>query len=103
MCLLFFLSALGVLGVTLEPRSLAALALEAAALAASAFFVAYAKLLGDMNCDNKIDIIDVATVAYAYNTRPGDARWNLIADLDNDGVVDITDVATVAFYYGTSA
>ena len=70
---------------------------------ASAFFVAYAKLLGDMNCDNKIDIIDVATVAYAYNTRPGDARWNLIADLDNDGVVDITDVATVAFYYGTSA
>ncbi len=66
------------------------------------FFVAFAKLLGDVNGDNKVDIQDAALVAYAYNTRPGDARWNPSADLDNNGVVNITDVAIVAFYYGTS-
>ncbi len=69
----------------------------------SAFFIAYARLLGDLDGDNKVDIVDVATVALAYNTTPGDARWNPIVDLDNDGVVDITDVATVAFYYGASS
>ncbi len=68
----------------------------------SAFFIAYAKLLGDVNGDNKIDIVDVATIAYAYNTSPGNARWNTNADLDNNGVVNIMDVAIVAFYYGTS-
>ncbi len=69
----------------------------------SAFFIAYAKLLGDVNGDNKIDILDVALVAYAYGSRTGDLRWNPAADLDNDGVIDIGDVAIVAFYYGTSA
>ncbi len=68
----------------------------------SGFFIAYAKLLGDVNGDNKIDIVDVATVAYAYNTRPGDARWNANADLDSNGVVDINDVATVGLYWGTN-
>ncbi len=68
----------------------------------SGSFLAFAKLLGDVNGDNKIDIQDAALVAYAYNTRPGDARWNPFADLDNDGVVDINDLAIVALYYGTS-
>ncbi len=69
---------------------------------ASAFFIAYAKLLGDVNGDNKIDIRDVAIVAYEYGSRKGDTRWNPAADFDNDGVIDIGDVAIVAFYYGTS-
>ena len=68
----------------------------------SASFIAYAKLLGDVNSDGKIDIVDVAIIAHAFNTRPGDARWNASADLDNDSVVDINDVATVALYFGTS-
>ncbi len=66
------------------------------------FFTAYAKLLGDVNGDNKVDIRDVALVAYAYASRTGDTRWNPAADFNNDGVIDINDVAIVALYYGTS-
>ncbi len=68
-----------------------------------AFFIAYAKVLGDVNGDFKVDIFDVALVAFAYGSRPGDSTWNSAADLTNDGVIDIQDVAMVAFYYGTHA
>ncbi len=56
-----------------------------------------------MNGDFKVDIFDIALVAYSYNTRPGDARWDPALDLTGIGVIDILDVAFVAYYYGTHA
>jgi hypothetical protein len=50
--------------------------------------------------DGKCDIIDVAFVAVAYGTRPGDPNWNPQADLNSDGIINIIDVATVAYDYG---
>ncbi len=61
------------------------------------------KLPGDVNHDNKVDILDAALVAFAYGSRPGEPRWNPSADLDYDGIVDIKDTAIIALYYGTSA
>ena len=64
------------------------------------------KLYGDMDGNGKIDITDVATVAKAFGTRPGDLRWNPAADLTGpiplvpDGKVDITDVALVSKAFG---
>ncbi len=75
---------------------------EASAFA-SAFFVAYAKVVGDVNGDFKVDVLDAALLAYSYGTRPGDAKWNPNADFDNNGVIDILDAAQVAAYYGTSS
>ncbi len=66
------------------------------------------KLIGDMNSDGKIDITDVATVAKAFGTQPGNPRWNPAADLSGptplvpDGKVDISDVALVAKEFGMS-
>jgi len=57
-------------------------------------------LIGDVNSDEKIDILDIAIVAKAYGAKEGDPNWNVIADLDDDGMIDILDIATVAKDYG---
>ena len=71
--------------------------------AISAFFIAHAKVLGDVNGDFRVDIFDAAILAHAYGSREEDPRWNPAADLDNNQVVNILDAAQVAFYYGTKA
>ncbi len=67
------------------------------------FFTAYAKVVGDINGDFKVDIVDAFLLLNAYNTRPGDARWNPAADLNNDGVVDFRDATILSQWYGTSS
>jgi hypothetical protein len=67
----------------------------------SASFIAYAKVLGDVDGDMSVDISDLAKVARAFGSRPGDANWNPNADLANAGVVDITDLSTVAYWFGS--
>ncbi len=54
----------------------------------------------DLNHDGRIDIVDVATVAFSFDSVAGSSRFNAAADLNADGRVDITDVATVAFDFG---
>jgi hypothetical protein len=56
----------------------------------------------DINKDRTVDILDIAIVAKAYGTRPGDKNWNSIADLDKSGEIDIIDIAMVAKDYGKS-
>jgi hypothetical protein len=56
--------------------------------------------LTDLNRDGKVDIRDLATVAIAFGSFPGNPRWNPIADLDNDGKIDTRDLATEAKDYG---
>jgi hypothetical protein len=55
-----------------------------------------ARASSDLNNDGIVNMIDIATVAAAFKTKSGDARWNPIADLNQDNVVNIVDVATVA-------
>jgi hypothetical protein len=57
-------------------------------------------LITDINGDGTVDITDVAMVAYAYASTPGDPRWDDRCDLNNDLIIDITDVAMVAYDYG---
>lgn len=57
-------------------------------------------LVGDLNGDCKVDILDIATIAVAFDTVDGDARWNAEADLNGDGRVDIVDVAMAASNLG---
>ncbi len=71
-------------------------------LTQSPFFTAYAKVVGDVNGDFKVDILDVALVAYSFGTKKNQARWNAAADINSDGVIDILDVALSAYYFGTS-
>lgn len=81
-----------------EPQDLEA-HIKVTTLAALRVIPSYV-LLTDLNKDGKINIIDLFIVATAFNTRPGDARWNVVADVNNDGVVDITDVWSIARDFG---
>jgi hypothetical protein len=56
--------------------------------------------LGDLDRDCRVDIVDVATVAFAFGSTPSSPSWNPYADLNNDGTVNIVDVATAAFHFG---
>ena len=60
----------------------------------------YVPSAGDLNLDGKVDVKDVAAVAEAYGSHPGDARWNPIADINRDDRIDVRDVALVCRNYG---
>ena len=58
--------------------------------------------LGDINDDDKVDILDLVLVAHAYGSKPGDANWNALADLTPQlGVIDILDIVTLAYHYAS--
>jgi hypothetical protein len=57
----------------------------------------------DLNQDGIVNIIDIAIVARAFGSRPGDPNWNATADMDKNGWINIIDVATVARDYGKTA
>jgi len=54
---------------------------------------------GDINGDGKVNLSDLALLAMAYNTKPGDAKWNPNADIKSDGRVDLADLAVLARNY----
>ena len=54
----------------------------------------------DLDENGEIDIIDVVTVAKAFDSHPGDEGWNPKADFDNNGVIDIFDVVKVTKEFG---
>jgi hypothetical protein len=54
----------------------------------------------DLDANGVVNIIDVAIVARAFGSRPGDEKWNQNADLDNNGIINIIDVAAVAKDFG---
>jgi parallel beta-helix repeat protein len=59
------------------------------------------RLTTDLNNDGVVNIIDIALVAKAYGTRPGDKNWNPIADVaESYGEIDIIDIAMVARDFG---
>jgi rhodanese-related sulfurtransferase len=57
-------------------------------------------ILGDVDGNGKVNIIDIATMARAYCSHPGDPRWNPCLDLDDDGHIGILDIAKSARNYG---
>ncbi len=74
---------------------------NAASNTATPSFTAFAKLVGDVNGDVKVNILDAALAALAYGTKQGDKLFNPSADLNSDKVIDILDMAIIAYYYGS--
>lgn len=60
------------------------------------------KLLGDVNGDRVINMIDVVVVIQAFGTYEGHARWIPEADLNFDGKVDMKDITLVLSNFGKS-
>jgi len=62
-----------------------------------------AHLLGDLNLDGVVDILDAVQAASAFGSHPGDPGWNDQADLNHDNEVDIFDIIILANNFGRSA
>ncbi len=59
------------------------------------------RLLGDVNDDDKVDILDIVLAIQAYASRLGDPNWNPYADLAPKWhIIDILDVVTLTYRYG---
>jgi Ca2+-binding EF-hand superfamily protein len=58
--------------------------------------------VGDVNMDGKVDGRDIAIVARAFGSIPGDPRWNALADVNDDGKIDGKDIVTVVKLFGKS-
>jgi len=55
---------------------------------------------GDVNGDGQVNILDIAQVALAFGTKPGDPKWDPNADINNDNEINILDISTVAIHFG---
>lgn len=57
-------------------------------------------LVGDLNEDGVVDILDLSIMGMAYGTFEGQPGYNPIADINVDGVVDMRDLSIVTRYFG---
>lgn len=56
----------------------------------------------DVNGDGKIDIKDIAAVAKAFGSSPGNPRWNPMVDFNQDGKIDMQDISVSAKRFGAT-
>lgn len=60
------------------------------------------RILGDMNGDGKVDILDSVEFANYFGLHKGDARWNADADMNRDGIMNVLDAILIAEHFGIS-
>jgi hypothetical protein len=53
-------------------------------------------VVGDINLDGTVNILDAILLANAFGSVPGNSTWNPKADLNNDGTVNILDAIILA-------
>ena len=59
-----------------------------------------AHFIGDFNGDCQVNFPDLIIFALAYNTTPGDPKWNSVCDLNKDGIINFPDLIIFAMAYG---
>jgi parallel beta-helix repeat protein len=57
-------------------------------------------MLGDVNHDSKVNIVDINLVGKAFRTQRGDENWNPHADIDENGVINAADITVAAKEFG---
>jgi hypothetical protein len=67
---------------------------------ASTEFTLARQMLGDINFDHRINILDVVAVTTIYGASSGSANWNPQCDVHPDGVINILDIVVVTSKYG---
>jgi PKD repeat protein len=56
-------------------------------------------LLGDINRDGAVNILDAVLLANSFLAKPGSSNWNPNADLNGDGAVNILDAIILANHF----
>jgi parallel beta-helix repeat protein len=57
-------------------------------------------IVGDVNGDNGVDILDAITISTAFSALPGSSNWNGNADINSDNTVDILDAIILSVNFG---
>jgi len=60
----------------------------------------YVSLVGDVNVDGKVDMMDIGWICLAYGSYPGCPNWNPNMDINNDNKVDMIDIGFACIHYG---
>lgn len=60
------------------------------------------RILGDVNGDGKVNVLDLISVSIAFQTHPGDKNYNFYADLNRDKNINVLDMILVATHLGLS-
>jgi hypothetical protein len=58
------------------------------------------RVIGDINNDDKVSILDVYGVAQCFGKTPDRQGWNPDADINDDGKIDIKDFMATCRNYG---
>lgn len=61
-----------------------------------------ATVLGDINGDNTVDILDAITLSNSFGAILSSPRWNSGADLNLDGVINSLDSMILSSHFGNS-
>ncbi len=66
-------------------------------------FTAYVyRLVGDINQDRSVDVVDLLTLAAGWGTASGEAGYDAASDLNGDDSIDVVDLLILAERWGTS-
>jgi hypothetical protein len=57
-------------------------------------------ILGDIDCNFKVNLPDLVFLAFAYGSKPSNTNWNPYADIDSNGIVGLNDLVILAQNYG---
>ena len=60
-------------------------------------------IVGDVNGDGSVNILDAIVISTAYGALPGGPNWNGNADINGDNVVNILDAIILSVNYGKKA
>ena len=58
------------------------------------------RIPGDINGDDKVDILDCIIASNSFGSTPSDPEWNRYADLNRDNRVNILDMIKIALNFG---
>jgi hypothetical protein len=60
----------------------------------------YVKIMGDVNGDGRVELMDFYELSNAYGSYPSHPRWNSEADLSQDSLVELMDFFIMSIHYG---
>ncbi len=66
------------------------------------FGIVRIKMVGDVNNDRKVNILDIAAVATGFGSKYGESRYKLNYDMNLDYLINIIDISMAARNYGKS-
>ncbi len=61
-----------------------------------------AKIVGDVNGDGSVDVVDLLYLVDAFGSVPGDSNWDPTCDFNSDSSVDVVDLLILAGNFGKS-